>query len=100
MESETREIFGYVLTGTKNQLDEMKELLNYERYYDKKFTKYFHVWKHYGTGVYFFPKEKYFKAKKFSDGTYITSYIAALLRYGAGIEVIDYEVMIKCRGAL
>jgi hypothetical protein len=93
MESETREIFSYVLTGTKHQLDEMKELLNYENYYDKKITKYFHVWKHYGTGIFYFPKEKYFKAKKFSDGTYETNYVAALFRYGTNVNILDYDFM-------
>lgn len=92
MESETREIFGYVLTGTKNQLDEMKELLNYERYKDKKFTKYFHVWIHYGKGVFFFPKEKYFKAKEFEDG-YETNYVAALFRYGTTVDISEYDFM-------
>ena len=93
MESETREILGYVLTGTKNQLDEMKELLNYENYYYKKFPKYFYVWIHYGKGVFCFPKEKYFKAKKFDDGTYETNYVAALLRYSTNVNILDYDFM-------
>lgn len=96
---ETRKVFDFVLTGTKKQLDEMYDLLDYERYYDKRFSKYFHVWKRYGTGVYFFPKEKYFKAKVYKDG-YETSYVAALLRYGANIDVVNYEFMKIMRGRI
>lgn len=68
-----KSIFGYELKGTEKQLNEMYELLNYEDYDNKKFAKYFHVWVHEGTGVHWFPKEKYY-------GGYV-AYGIALLEY-------------------
>lgn len=69
-----RNIFGYELKAkTEKQLNEMYDLLNYEDYDKKRFSHYFHVWVHEGTGVYWFPKEKYY------GGT--TPYAIALIHY-------------------
>ena len=78
---EQRTVGRFVLQGGRRQLDEMSELLNSECYKSKKFKKYFYVWVHYDTGVYFFPKEKYFVSR---DGE--TNYAVALLQYGASLE--------------
>ena len=67
-----RNVFGFELKAqTERQLNEMYDLLNYEDYDKKRFSHYFHVWVHEGTGVYWFPIEKYY------GGT--TPYAVALL---------------------
>lgn len=78
---EQRTIGRFVLQGGKNQLNEMSELLDFEFYESEKFKKYFYVWVHCGTGIYFFPREKYFVSR---DGE--TNYVVALLQYGAGLK--------------
>ena len=55
-----KNIFGYDLKGTEKQLNEMYDLMNYEAYDKRNFTQYFHVWVKEGTGVWWFPKEKYY----------------------------------------
>lgn len=55
-----KNIYGYELKGTEKQLKEMYDLLNYEAYDNVRFTHYFHVWIKEGTGVWWFPKEKYY----------------------------------------
>lgn len=65
MKTETREIYGWKLKGTPLQLNEMHELLNFEAYYTKPFSKYFHVWVSTdNTGVHWFPKEKYYAGEE------------------------------------
>lgn len=87
-----REIFGYTLKGTEKQLDEMYDLFNREDYTTAGFQHYFYVWVNEGTGVYFFPKERYFVSDYHGE----RHYAIALLNYGGrlgtdGIHKSDYE---------
>lgn len=61
---ENREIFGFPCRGTKAQLDEMYNLLNYEDYTKPKFGKYFYRWVT-GTnsGLMWYPRPEYCSIK-------------------------------------
>ena len=88
-----REIFGYHLKGTDKQLDEMYDLLNREDYTSSKFQHYFYVWVHEGTGVYWFPKERYFVSFR-GERHYpiaLFYYGIPLTRLGIDIHKSDYE---------
>jgi hypothetical protein len=80
----SRTIFGYELKGTENQLEQMYNLLNYEAYDCKQFNHYFHVWVKEGTGVWWFPKEKYYNGYE--------PYAIALLHYAdSRLKDLVYE---------
>lgn len=84
-------IFGYQLKGTESQLNEMYDLLNCEDYESKKFVKYFYVWVSEGSGVFYFPKERYYAGEQ--------SYAIALLKYGATNGSLVHESMYAGRRA-
>lgn len=75
----TKDIFGYKVKGTKEQLDEMFDLLNAEDYRSPSFRQYFHVWiSKNNTGVYWFPREEFYGGEE--------PYVFALFEY-AGFDV-------------
>lgn len=55
----TKDVFGLPVKGTKKQVEEMYDLVNYEDYTTPRFGKYFYRWVCEGTGVYYFPKPQY-----------------------------------------
>lgn len=74
-----RQIRNYIVKAQSNaELDKIEYHMETEEYYKEDFRKYFHVWVHEGTGVYYFIKEKYFVSR---DG--VTNYALALLSYGS-----------------
>ena len=82
----TTKIMGdYEIKGTEKQVNEIYHMYMFEslnRRTFKMYKKYFNIWVHNGTGIYAFPKEKYFVSRKGE-----TNYAVALLQYGSNADV-------------
>lgn len=52
----------YVIKGTENQVAKMKQIWSRETYWTPEAKKFFEVWNSGTSGIYMFPKRRYFES--------------------------------------